>query len=90
MIYGSVQEESHAPVVSLNIKGKTSAEVSFILDRDYDIATRPGLHCAPMAHKTIGTLDQGTVRFSFGYFNTINEVDKAVEALKSITKEVYF
>ncbi|MGB7603991.1 MAG: aminotransferase class V-fold PLP-dependent enzyme [Lutisporaceae bacterium] len=90
MIYGLAEEESCVPVVSLNIKGKTSAEVSFILDRDYDIATRPGLHCAPMAHKTIGTFDQGTVRFSFGYFNTINEVDRAVEALKSITKEVYF
>lgn len=90
MFYGSAEEESRVPVVSLNIKGKTSAEVSFILDRDYDIATRPGLHCAPMAHKTIGTFDQGTVRFSFGYFNTINEVDRAIEALKSITKEVYF
>lgn len=88
-LYGPVEEEKRVPVVSLNVEGKTSAEVSFILDRNFDIATRPGLHCAPLAHKTIGTLEQGTVRFSFGYFNTINEVDKAIDALKSITKEVY-
>jgi len=88
ILYGLLDVENHAPVVSLNIKGKTSSEVSFALDRNYDIATRPGLHCAPMAHKTIGTFDQGTVRFSFGYFNTKNEVDIAIEALKSISKEV--
>ncbi len=88
ILYGLLDVDNHAPVVSLNIKGKTSSEVSFALDRNYDIATRPGLHCAPMAHKTIGTFDQGTVRFSFGYFNTKNEVDIAIEALKSISKEV--
>ncbi len=88
ILYGLLDVENHAPVVSLNIKGKTSSEVSFALDKNYDIATRPGLHCAPMAHKTIGTFDQGTVRFSFGYFNTKNEVDIAIEALKSISKEV--
>lgn len=88
-IYGPTLEKKRAPVVSLNVEGKTSADVSFILDNEFDIATRPGLHCAPLAHKTIGTFDQGTVRFSFGYFNTKDEVDKAVEALKSIVKEVY-
>lgn len=87
ILYGPTPTENHAPVVSLNIKGKTSAEVSFTLDNDYNIATRPGLHCAPLAHKTIGTFDQGTVRFSFGYFNTIDEVNKAIEALRSISKE---
>ncbi|MDF2520307.1 MAG: csd4 [Clostridia bacterium] len=88
-IYGTSLSKNRAPVVSINIEGKTSADISFILDGEYDIATRPGLHCAPLAHKTIGTFDRGTVRFSFGYFNTKDEVDKAVEALNSITKEVY-
>lgn len=87
IVYGTKKMETSVPVISLNIVGKTSSEVSFILDNQYDIATRPGLHCAPLAHKTIGTLDRGAVRFSFGYFNTMNEVDIAVKALKSIAKE---
>lgn len=87
IIYGHKNNNNNAPVVALNIKGKTSSEVSFILDREYEIATRPGLHCAPLAHRTIGTLEQGAVRFSFGYFNTKQEIDIAVEALKHIAKE---
>ncbi len=87
IIYGPGDIKKQAPVVSLNIKRKTSSEVSFILDNQFDIATRPGLHCAPLAHQTIGTKEKGAIRFSFGYFNTIDEIDKAVEALKYIAKE---
>ncbi len=56
--------------------------VTFLLDSDYNIATRSGIHCSPLAHTTLGTLKQGAVRFSIGYFNTKDEIDKAVEALK--------
>lgn len=49
-----------------------------------DIAVRTGLHCAPLAHETIGTMPMGTVRFSFGYFNTKHEIDTAVAAIKKI------
>ncbi|OGO76801.1 MAG: cysteine desulfurase [Clostridiales bacterium GWB2_37_7] len=87
IIYGPCKLENHAPVVSFNIINKTSSEVSFLLDNNFDIATRPGLHCAPLAHKTIGTIEQGAVRFSFGYYNTKDEIDVAVKALKSIVKE---
>lgn len=86
-VYGPQNISKQAPVVSLNIRNRTSSEVCFLLDNKYNIATRPGLHCAPLAHKTIGTNEHGAVRFSFGYFNTIEEIDMAVNALKSIAKE---
>lgn len=63
-----------------------SGEVTFLLDSDYNIATRSGIHCSPLAHTTLGTLKQGAVRFSIGYFNTKDEIDKAVEALKKFQK----
>lgn len=86
--YGPLDIKKQAAVVSLNLKDIDSSELAYILDEEYDIATRPGLHCAPLAHKTIGTLDQGVVRFSFGIFNTKEEVDNAINALKEIAREV--
>ena len=55
---------------------------------DYGIATRPGAHCAPLMHKALGTVSQGAVRFSFSYFNTFDEVDQAVKAVKEIAEEL--
>ena len=88
ILYGPCNVKEQGAVVSLNIKDIDSSEVSYILDEEYDIAVRPGLHCAPLAHKTIGTLEQGAVRFSFGYFNTHDEIEYAIKALKEIAKEV--
>lgn len=87
-IYGPLDMDQHASVVSLNIKDADSSEVSYILNEEYNIAVRPGLHCAPLAHKTIATFEQGTVRFSFGYENTDEEIDLAIKALKEIAKEL--
>lgn len=87
-IYGPESILEHAPVVSLNIKNADSSEVSYILNEEYNIAVRPGLHCAPLAHKTIGTFEQGTVRFSFGYENTHDEIEKSIKALQEIAREV--
>ncbi len=87
-LYGTLEMGSHAPVVALNMKEADSSEVSYILDEEYNIAVRPGLHCAPLAHKTIGTFEQGVVRFSFGYENTHEEIDFAIKALKDIANEV--
>ncbi len=87
-IYGPDNLNEHAPVVSLNIKDADSSEVSYILNEEYNIAVRPGLHCAPLAHKTIGTFEQGTVRFSFGYENTHREIEKAIKALSESAREV--
>lgn len=87
-IYGPKDIKNHAPVVAINLKDIDSAEIAYILDEEYNIAVRSGLHCAPLAHETIGTLDQGAVRFSFGIFNTIEEVDVAIKALAEISREI--
>lgn len=87
ILYGPL-DENQGPVLCINFKDVDSAEVAYLLNTEYDIYTRPGLHCAPFAHKTIGTIDQGCVRFSFGYFNTEDEVDIAIQALKNIAAEV--
>ena len=55
-----------------------------MLSVDYDIATRPGAHCAPRMHEALGTVDQGAVRFSFSWFNTVEETDQAIEAVRKI------
>ena len=87
-IYGPLTLGKHAPVVALNIGEADSSEISYILDEEYNIGVRPGLHCAPLAHKTIGTFKQGVVRFSFGFENTHDEIELAIKALKDIAKEV--
>jgi cysteine desulfurase/selenocysteine lyase len=69
--------------VSFNFKGVPASEISHYLDRQWGICTRPGLHCAPEAHKTLGTFPQGTVRFSLSWFNTEDEIDTALRALKA-------
>lgn len=86
-IYGPSVDQKRAPVVAINIGEEDSSEISNILDEEFDIATRPGLHCAPLAHKTIGTFEQGVVRFSFGYSNTIEEIDHAIESIKKINDQ---
>lgn len=69
--------------ISFNLKGATTSDISHYLDSEWGICTRPGLHCAPEAHKTLGTFPNGAVRFSLSYFNTKQEIDTAIYALKS-------
>ena len=57
---------------------------AFRLEQEYGIMTRVGLHCAPMAHRALGTFPQGTVRFAFSASNTEDEIDRCVRALHSI------
>ncbi|MDI6790900.1 MAG: aminotransferase class V-fold PLP-dependent enzyme [Thermodesulfobacteriota bacterium] len=85
-IYGPQAADEKTGIVSLNIEGKSPSEVCLIFDRKYGIMTRGGLHCAPIAHKTIGTFPNGTVRLSLGYFNTLEEVDQAIRAIYEISK----
>lgn len=73
-----------APVVSLDFLKKDNSEVAHLLDRDHGIMTRCGLHCAPLAHQTMGTFPRGTVRFSFGFFNTKEQVEFAADAIRSV------
>jgi cysteine desulfurase family protein len=81
-IYGP---RNGAPIVTINMEGIDSSDLSSILDEEYGISTRPGMHCAPLAHKSIGTYETGAVRFSFGYFNTMKEISYALNALKDIS-----
>lgn len=82
-LYGDFDHERTA-VAALNIGDMDSGEVSDILSEDYGIATRPGAHCAPRLHEALGTEEQGAVRFSFGWYNTEEEADAAVTALREI------
>lgn len=77
----------HAGVVSFTIKNKDSVEVTSILDEKYNIATRSGLHCAPMVHKYHNTLKNGMTRISISYFNNKYEIKKAVRAIEKIALE---
>lgn len=86
VIYGPKDSKKRAAVISINIPKIDSGEITFLLDSEYNIATRSGIHCAPLAHKTLGTIQQGAVRFSLGYFNTKKDIDEAVKALKEIEK----
>ena len=83
-LYGSLNPLERVAVVSFNIEGKDPAEVGNILNEKYDIMSRVGLHCAPNAHRTIGTFPEGTVRVSVGYFNTEGDIDKLIKAVKGI------
>jgi len=83
-VYGPDDIDKRCGVVAFNIDGKSPGEVGYILDREYGIMSRVGLHCAPHAHKTIGSFPEGTVRFSFSYFNTIEDIDNGLYALKKI------
>ncbi len=85
-LYIAGDRSRQAPVISLNIAGYGSGEAGVILDQAFNIKVRTGLHCAPAAHKTLGTYPLGTVRFSPGYFNTAKDIEVTLEALNRIAK----
>lgn len=74
-------------VISIQTPSSDISNISYELDNRYGIMTRVGLHCAPSAHETLNTISVGTIRFSFGYFNTIDEIDYAIDAINILTKE---
>lgn len=77
-------DEDRAPVVSVQFPRRDNAEAASLLEREYGILTRCGLHCAPLAHRTLGTYPEGTVRFSFGATTTPDEIDAAIRAIEEI------
>jgi selenocysteine lyase/cysteine desulfurase len=74
-------------IVTLNIGDYDSSEVSDELLMEYDISTRPGAHCAPLMHEALGTKEQGAVRFSFSHYNTEEEIDTAIRAIRELAEE---
>ena len=83
-LHGPGRPEATTAIVSVTVDGLHPAEVSFALDQGFDIMTRPGLHCASSAHRTIGTYPTGTVRFSMSALSRPEDVDAAVEAMGAI------
>lgn len=82
-----INMKDRVPIVSFNIKDMSSIRVSEILDKEYEIATRGGLHCAGLFHNMAGTIKQGAVRVSPGYFNTKSDVYKFLKAVNKISKQ---
>jgi selenocysteine lyase/cysteine desulfurase len=74
-------------VVSCTIEGMNPADAGFILDEAFDIAVRTGLHCAPLAHKTLGTYPEGTVRISPGCFTSSEDIKQLIDALQIIIRQ---
>jgi cysteine desulfurase family protein len=86
ILYGHQDNSKRTAVVSFNLKNITSSEAALYFEEKWGIMCRPGLHCAPSAHKTIGTFPQGTVRFSFSFFHTKQDIDLACEAVRQILR----
>jgi len=84
-VYSGKSPDRQLGPVSINIRGAPPGKIGEIMDREYEIACRPGLHCAPGTHRFLGTFPAGTVRFSFGYFNTPEEVDRAAQAVCEVS-----
>ena len=86
-IYGDFSTKDRCAIVTLNIGDYDSSEVSDELLTEYSISTRPGGHCAPLMHEALGTVEQGAVRFSFSHYNTDEEVDTAIQAVRELAQD---
>lgn len=84
-IYSRIEKNCNSGIAAVNINGFDSTELSYILDREFQTATRGGIHCAPLAHRTLGTSGSGIVRFSPGFFNTATEIDFVIRSVEKIS-----
>lgn len=84
-LYGPEADEASSCIVSLTVNGADSGEIGYILENNYGILCRTGLHCAPLAHKAIKTFPEGTIRLSPGYFTKPSDIDYLVNAIEEIT-----
>ena len=85
-IHGATVTDERSNVVSFTIEGTDSSEIAWRLDDEYGIAARSGLHCAPWAHRTLGTLSTGAIRLSPGWFNTATEIEAVVAAVRKLSR----
>jgi cysteine desulfurase family protein len=86
-IYGPGDSKKQTAVIAFNIDNVDCGELSMQLDYQYGIVTRSGLHCAPLGHQTIGTLESGSCRLSPGYFTTKEEIETVIKAVHDISKQ---
>lgn len=87
-IIGIKDIKNRTAVVSLDFLNRDNGIVSHYLNKNYGISTRSGLHCAPSAHKSLGTFPRGTVRFSFSHFTTIEDINYSINAISKVIKNV--
>jgi cysteine desulfurase family protein len=87
-IYGVKDVSQRTSTISINSSKIDNNELGYYLDSQYGITTRTGLHCAPLAHKAIGTYPSGTIRFSFGYFNDLKDVDYTLNSINKIINNI--
>jgi len=86
-LYGPESSTDRIATLSFNLSGISSSDVAFGLDREFGILCRSGLHCAPSAHRTIGTFPEGTIRFGLSLFNTEGEIEATVRAVSHIARK---
>lgn len=86
-VYGDFSSKNRCAIVTLNIGDYDSSEVSDELLMTYNISTRPGAHCAPLMHEALGTVEQGAVRFSFSHYNTDEEIEIAINAIRELATD---
>jgi selenocysteine lyase/cysteine desulfurase len=86
-VYGALDAELQTATVSFNIGNMEPSEAGLRLDDEYGIMCRVGLHCAPAAHRTLGTFPVGTVRFGMGAFSTLDEIETALGAVRQLAQE---
>lgn len=87
-VYGPPREIERVAVIAFNMLGMDASEVAYILDQEYGIAVRSGFHCTPLGHETAGTSEIGAIRISYGYYNTREQVDQLIMALRDIQQAI--
>ncbi len=87
-VYGTLDAAKQVGIVSFNISGVSPSDAGFCLDEEFSIQCRVGLHCAPTAHRTIGTFSGGTIRFAPGIFTNSNDIIRALDAVKQIAQRI--
>jgi cysteine desulfurase / selenocysteine lyase len=85
-LYAAQSLENHIPLITCNVRGHVAADVGAILDGDFSIAVRTGLHCAPLVHERLGTAPNGAIRFGLGVFNNQAHIDAAINAMSIIAR----
>jgi selenocysteine lyase/cysteine desulfurase len=85
-IHGNLDPERSVAIISFTVAGKRVSDIGLRLDEEYGILSRVGLHCAPAAHRTIGSFPEGTVRLAPGVFTTLEEIQEAIKAICKVVR----